>query len=234
MRWRRIGGAWVLIHAFLASALDGGEFSASRSGKFTPRERAPGTHWIGGWVGPRAVVDAHTNQLSDARFVIFMAVKIQVEFFWVVTPHSGLTGYRRFGGPCSLHIQGAGSMDLCNDGFQLQYYAASQLRETRPEIIYPLLRIISFGFDSRQGLRVLLFTTASRPTLGSTQPRIQWVPGTLSLGVKWLRREADHSPHLAPRLRIRGCMYLLPHTSSWRGTYLSSRTFTFTLQVPCF
>jgi hypothetical protein len=24
----------------------------------SPRERAPGTHWIGGWVGPRAVLDA--------------------------------------------------------------------------------------------------------------------------------------------------------------------------------
>jgi hypothetical protein len=23
-----------------------------------PRKRAPGTHWIGGWVGPRAVLDA--------------------------------------------------------------------------------------------------------------------------------------------------------------------------------
>jgi hypothetical protein len=23
-----------------------------------PRERAPGTHWIGGWVGPKAVMDA--------------------------------------------------------------------------------------------------------------------------------------------------------------------------------
>jgi hypothetical protein len=39
-------------------ALDGGEWSASRPGRFTPRERAPGTHWIGGWVGPRAVLDA--------------------------------------------------------------------------------------------------------------------------------------------------------------------------------
>jgi hypothetical protein len=25
---------------------------------FTPREREPGTHWIGGWVGPRAGLDA--------------------------------------------------------------------------------------------------------------------------------------------------------------------------------
>jgi hypothetical protein len=28
---------------------------------------------------------------------------------------------------------------------------------------------------------------------------IQWLPGTLSLGVKRSRREADHSPHLMPR-----------------------------------
>jgi hypothetical protein len=34
----------------LTSALDG-------PARFTPRERAPGTHWIGGWVGPRAVLD---------------------------------------------------------------------------------------------------------------------------------------------------------------------------------
>jgi hypothetical protein len=41
----------------LTSALDGGEWSASRASCFTPREKAPGTHWIGGWVGPRAVLD---------------------------------------------------------------------------------------------------------------------------------------------------------------------------------
>jgi hypothetical protein len=38
--------------------LDGGEWSDSRLGHFTPRERAPGTHWIGGWVGPSAGLDA--------------------------------------------------------------------------------------------------------------------------------------------------------------------------------
>jgi hypothetical protein len=27
-------------------------------GRFTSTERTPGTHWIGGWVGPRAVLDA--------------------------------------------------------------------------------------------------------------------------------------------------------------------------------
>jgi hypothetical protein len=43
---------------FLTSALDGGEWSASRPGHFTLMERAPGTHWIGGWVGPNAGLDA--------------------------------------------------------------------------------------------------------------------------------------------------------------------------------
>jgi hypothetical protein len=36
---------------------DGGEWSASRPGRFIPREKALGTHWIGGWVGRRAVLD---------------------------------------------------------------------------------------------------------------------------------------------------------------------------------
>jgi hypothetical protein len=31
---------------------------ASRPGRFTPKERAPDTHWIGGWVGPKAILDA--------------------------------------------------------------------------------------------------------------------------------------------------------------------------------
>jgi hypothetical protein len=42
----------------LTSALDGGEWSASRPGHFTPRERALGTDWIGGSVGPRTGLDA--------------------------------------------------------------------------------------------------------------------------------------------------------------------------------
>jgi hypothetical protein len=51
-------GVEVQLHAFLTSAVDGGEWSASRSGHFTPKERGRGTHSIGGWVGPRAVLDA--------------------------------------------------------------------------------------------------------------------------------------------------------------------------------
>jgi hypothetical protein len=50
------------------------------------------------------------------------------------------------------------------------------------------------GFESRHGLGIILFTTASIPALRPTQPSIQWVTGSLSLGVKVPRREADHSP----------------------------------------
>jgi hypothetical protein len=42
---------------FLTSALVGGELSASRLGRFISGEGAPGTHWIGGWVGTRAGLD---------------------------------------------------------------------------------------------------------------------------------------------------------------------------------
>jgi len=54
------------MHSMI-SALDGGERSASRPDRLTPKERAPGTHWIGGWVGPGAtfqkLFQSSTNSL---------------------------------------------------------------------------------------------------------------------------------------------------------------------------
>jgi hypothetical protein len=35
----------------LTSALDGGEWSASCPCRFTPRDRAPGSYWVGSWMG---------------------------------------------------------------------------------------------------------------------------------------------------------------------------------------
>jgi hypothetical protein len=54
---KKYWGVEVQLHVFLNSALDGGEWSASRLGRFIPRERACDTHGIGGWIGPRAVPD---------------------------------------------------------------------------------------------------------------------------------------------------------------------------------
>jgi hypothetical protein len=58
-RHEGVSGEWKYssIHS-LTSALDGDERSASRPGRFTLKERGSDTHWIGGWVGPRAVLDA--------------------------------------------------------------------------------------------------------------------------------------------------------------------------------
>jgi hypothetical protein len=58
-RYEVVLGEWKYssMHS-LTSALDGGEWSASRPGRFAPRERAPGTHWIGGCMGPGAILDA--------------------------------------------------------------------------------------------------------------------------------------------------------------------------------
>jgi hypothetical protein len=64
----------------LTLALDGGEWSASRPPALPPRERTPGTHWIGGWVGPREVQGAVLKRIpttfreSNPRTPIVKAV----------------------------------------------------------------------------------------------------------------------------------------------------------------
>jgi hypothetical protein len=57
----------VQIHVFFTSAVVGGEWSASRPGRFTPGERAPGTHRIGGWVGPRTGLEDVEKILDPTR-----------------------------------------------------------------------------------------------------------------------------------------------------------------------
>jgi hypothetical protein len=49
------------------------------------------------------------------------------------------------------------------------------------------------GFDSWRGLGIFFFATMSGMALGPPKPPIQWVPGALSLGLKQLGCEADHS-----------------------------------------
>jgi hypothetical protein len=61
---------------------------------------------------------------------------------------------------------------------------------------------------------IFLFTTASEPALGPTQPPIQWVLVALSLGVKRPGIEADHSPPSSAEVKecvdIRGCTQKFP------------------------
>jgi hypothetical protein len=67
------GGVDVYIHIFLTLALAGGEWSASRSGCFTPGERTPGTHWIGGWVDPRAGLE----DLEKIKFLTLPGLQLR-------------------------------------------------------------------------------------------------------------------------------------------------------------
>jgi hypothetical protein len=61
------GRVGVEIQVFLTFALAGREWSASRPGRFIPDERAPGTHWIEGWVGPTASLDDMEKILDPTR-----------------------------------------------------------------------------------------------------------------------------------------------------------------------
>jgi hypothetical protein len=58
----------VYIHILLTSILVGDEWSASGSGRFSPGERAPGTHWIRGWMGHRAGVGELLPSTNSERF----------------------------------------------------------------------------------------------------------------------------------------------------------------------
>jgi hypothetical protein len=60
------GGVDVYIHVFLLSAIDGVEWPFSHPCPFTPRERAPFTTWIGGWVDPRAILEI-LDPITTAR-----------------------------------------------------------------------------------------------------------------------------------------------------------------------
>jgi hypothetical protein len=55
-----------------------GEWLASRPGLFTLRERTSGTHWIGGWMGPRAVLGM---------------VVVKLKLFLCLTKHHAMNTY---------------------------------------------------------------------------------------------------------------------------------------------
>jgi hypothetical protein len=73
------GEVVVQIHIFLISTLAGGEWSASRPCRFTYREIAPGTHWIGGLADPRAGLD----DVEKRKFLTLPCTKGDLYPVWV-------------------------------------------------------------------------------------------------------------------------------------------------------
>jgi hypothetical protein len=81
-----------------------------------------------------------------------------------------------------------------------------------------------YGMDDRVGrssspgrVKNFLSSTSSRPALGPTQPRIQWVPGALSPGVKLPGREADNSTPASAKVKN---MWIYTSTPAYAFTAL--------------
>jgi len=55
------------------------------------------------------------------RFEVFMVVEIQVDFLWVVIPHSFDVGYQCFTGPCYLHFQALHSITTQKTSYMYQW-----------------------------------------------------------------------------------------------------------------
>jgi hypothetical protein len=97
--------------------------------------------------------------------------------------------------PSSLFLQEPRYLSRYSDG----------LRAGRPE------------FDSPQGQEIFLYSTASRPAVGSTQPPMQWVLESVSPGLRRSGHEADHSPLSVAEIKNGGAIPPLLHMSSWHG-----------------
>jgi hypothetical protein len=161
-----------------------GSCIASRPGRFTPRGRAPRTHWIEGWVGPRAVPDAVVKRKipsprreSNPRTPIVQLVA-QSYTDWAITAPT-------------LHK--CSSFSVVSTNVFMHVYITirksfwTHCRRWRAgiaESVYWLSTGWTVGVRFPVGVGIFLFTNASRPALGPAQPPIQWVPGAVSLGGK--------------------------------------------------
>jgi hypothetical protein len=79
--------------------------------------------------------------------------------------------------------------------------------------------IVVPGFDSQREMGIFLFSTASRPALGPTQPPIQWKTGLKQPGPK-----AYHSPPSSTEVKNGLFCTSTPNTSTWFGAYLGAGT----------
>jgi hypothetical protein len=77
---------------------------------------------------------------------------------------------------------------------------------------------------------IFLYFTAFRLALVTP---IQWVPGTLFMGRKWLGHEADLSPSTA-NVKNGGAMPLFPQTSSWCGVQFIKHRDAYTFYILLF
>jgi hypothetical protein len=177
----------------LTSALGGGEWSASCPGRFTPRERSPGTYWIGGCVGPRDVLDAVVKRkISSPRRESNPRTPIVQHYTnWAITALSYFSLVR------SILIVSS---------------------HPRPVAIHqPASSVIGYGmatgFRRPVGAEV---ASESRPALGPSQPCTQLVLGTLFLVLRL--RDHEMCGFLTPRPHtLQFCGEWIDNTASREG-----------------
>jgi len=74
MTWRRMVEQKYKFTHSLTSALGEGEWPASRCARFTPWERVPATHWIGGFMKAEKRINSSSSQESIHDFSIVQPV----------------------------------------------------------------------------------------------------------------------------------------------------------------
>jgi hypothetical protein len=82
-------------------------------------------------------------------------------------------------------------------------------------------RLDDLGAGIRVSVGSRIFSTLSRAARGPTQIPIQWVPGALSVGVKWPGHEAHHSPPTSAEVKK---MWICTSTPSYVFMRLSTGT----------
>jgi len=70
------GGVELYDHAFLISALDGGECSASRTGHTIPTERDPGPHLMRCWVDADSLTFQDSNPSRPVRTLVTILTEL--------------------------------------------------------------------------------------------------------------------------------------------------------------
>jgi hypothetical protein len=65
--------------------------------------------------------------------------------------------------------------------------------------------------NSQQRLEVFWFSIASRLAVGSTEPLVQWITRSVSMGVKQQKHETDQSSLPISEVKIGGVTYALSH-----------------------
>jgi hypothetical protein len=110
---------------FHDSALDWGEWSVSLPVRFTPGERIPGIHCIGGWVGPRAGLD----DMAKRKFLIIPGLELR--------PRSQSLCRLRCPGSSSWHTDNFTRpkyMDSLQGRWSLSEYGSLQRKSCKPLI----------------------------------------------------------------------------------------------------